>query len=119
MASNVHHGYVRCGGTKVAVSRIVVICVNGELKDVQLPLTKDRLEHIERHDGLTTSYDEERAMLKWLRNVAVGEVEDRPIDEERLALLLDNRNERTRVAEDQAIAGWILMAWKAIEEALR
>lgn len=101
------------------MGKIVVICVDGKLKDVRLPLTRGRLEQIERADSPAVSNDEERTMLKWLRAITVGEVEDRPIDEERLSSLLENRNERTRVYEDQAIAKWILTAWRAIEEAQR
>ncbi len=101
------------------MAKVVVVCVDGRLKDVKLPLGERRLEEIRDHTGQTTSYDEERAMLKWLRVVGAGASEDRPVDEERLTTLLDNRNERTTVAEDQALAGWILIAWGAIQEAVR
>lgn len=102
------------------MSKIIVICVDGSLSDVELPLTMARLQQIASGtSGISVTIDEERTMLKWLRAVSAGEVEDRPIDDERLEQLLENRNERTRTAEDQTIAAWIIEVWRAIEEARR
>lgn len=98
------------------MGNIVVVTVEGRIEDVKLPLDERRLEEIRDHTGTSIIVDEERLMLEWLKGVEFG---DRPIDDERLGHLLNNRGERTRIAEDQAIARWILAAWDAIKELKR
>lgn len=101
----------------MGMSKIVVVSVDGRLADIRLPFSKDRLEAIaDGSKAVEITYDEERSMLKWMKKVSAGR---RPIDEEQLDEILENRNDPRTVAEDREIAAWILTTWKAIEESVR
>lgn len=94
--------------------RILVVTVDGEIKDINLPISECRLQEIAR--GTSFNADEEKLALEFMRRVHVGEC---PLSEERICELTTGVCARTKSSEDVEIAKWMLEIWKVVQQHCR
>lgn len=91
--------------------RVAVVTVDGEIKDLDLPISECRLKEVAL--GVSFNADEEKLAIDFIRRVHFGLC---PLSDERICELTNGISARTRSSEDVEIAKWILDVWPIVQQ---